>query len=118
MLRGTELLSKMRDLGPISKSELVRNCGYVSAKKDGSERLHYSDFYEALLEAKGLSFRDDQGKDLSKEGRKLTFSTHVHFNGNLMVGKAYTELLDLQPGDSFEIKLERNGIRLIPTTRP
>jgi len=38
----------------------------------------------------------------------------VHFNGNLMVGKAYTQQLDLKPGDSFEIRLEKGQIRLVP----
>ena len=31
-----------------------------------------------------------------------------------MIGKAYTAMLDLQPGDDFEIKLGRKQIRLIP----
>jgi hypothetical protein len=30
------------------------------------------------------------------------------------VGKAYTAVLDLQPGDEFEIKLGRKQIKLIP----
>jgi hypothetical protein len=30
------------------------------------------------------------------------------------VGKAYTALLDLKPGDEFEIKLGRKAIRLVP----
>jgi hypothetical protein len=34
--------------------------------------------------------------------------------GNLMVGKAYTAQLGLQPGDEFEIKLGRKQIKLIP----
>jgi hypothetical protein len=38
----------------------------------------------------------------------------VQFNGNLMVGKAYTAQLGLQPGDEFEIKLGRKQIKLIP----
>ena len=29
-------------------------------------------------------------------------------------GKAYTAMLDLEPGDEFEIKLGRKQIRLIP----
>lgn len=40
--------------------------------------------------------------------------THVLFNGNLLVGKAYTTQLGLQPGDVFEIKLGRRQIRLVP----
>lgn len=38
----------------------------------------------------------------------------VQGNGNLLVGKAYTAMLDLQPGDEFEIKLGRKQIRLSP----
>jgi hypothetical protein len=30
------------------------------------------------------------------------------------VGKAYTAMLDLAPGDEFEIKLGRKQIRLVP----
>ena len=35
-------------------------------------------------------------------------------NGNLLVGKAYTAMLGLQPGDEFEIKLGRKQVRLVP----
>lgn len=35
-------------------------------------------------------------------------------NGNLLIGKAYTAMLNLQPGDEFEIKLGRKQIRLVP----
>ena len=38
----------------------------------------------------------------------------VQGNGNLLVGKAYTALLELKPGDEFEIKLGRKQIRLVP----
>ena len=51
---------------------------------------------------------------VGKAGRKLSFNTKVQFNGNLMVGKAYTAMLDLKPGDEFEIKLGRKQIRLVP----
>ena len=47
-------------------------------------------------------------------GRKLSYVATVQGNGNLLVGKAYTAMLDLQPGDEFEIKLGRKQIRLIP----
>ena len=48
-----------------------------------------------------------------KAGRSLGYITKVHFNGNLLVGKAYTDQLGLQPGDEFEIKLGRKQIKLI-----
>ena len=52
MITGPDLLAKVKELGDVSKSELVRECGYLSTKKDGSERLNFTAFYEALLNAK------------------------------------------------------------------
>ena len=113
MITGSELLAKVKELGDVSKSDLVRECGYVSTKKDGGERLNFTAFYEALLGAKGVSLgADSAGR--GKGGRSLSFVTKIQFNGNLMVGKAYTALLDLKPGDEFEIKLGRKQIKLIP----
>ena len=114
MLTGSDLLAKVKELGDASKSELVRQCGYVSSKKDGTERLNFTAFYEALLEAKGMTLGDAGGKGKGKGGRSLSYVAKVQFNGNLLVGKAYTALLDLQPGDEFEIKLGRKQIKLIP----
>ena len=45
MLTGPELLAKVKELGDVSKSELVRECCYLSTKKDGSERLNFTAFY-------------------------------------------------------------------------
>lgn len=112
MLTGAALLAKVKELGDASKSDLVRACGYISTKKDGSERLNFTAFYEALLNAKGLDFGGSPRS--RKGGRKLSFSTKIQFNGNLMVGKAYTAMLDIKPGDEFEIKLGRKMIRLVP----
>ena len=112
MLTGTDLLAKVKELGDVSKSDLVRSCGYVSSKKDGADRLNFTAFYEALLEAKGVSLGDGGSK--GTPGRKLSYVATVQGNGNLLIGKAYTALLDLQPGDEFEIKLGRKQIRLIP----
>jgi len=112
-LTGPDLIAKVKELGEVSKTELVRGCGYVSTKKDGTERLNFTAFYEALLDAKGVSLG---GKESRKGvgGRQLSYTTHVHFNGNLMVGKAYLALGDFKPGDTFEIKLSKGGINLIP----
>ncbi len=115
MLTGPELLAKVKELGDVSKSELVRECGYVSTKKDGTERLNFTSFYEALLGAKGVSLgADSAGRGTGKGGRKLSYTTKIQFNGNLLVGKAYTAVLDLKPGDEFEIKLGKKQIKLIP----
>jgi hypothetical protein len=113
-LTGSDLLAKVKELGDASKSDLVRAAGYVSTKKDGSERLNFTAFYEALLEAKGVSLGDGAGKGKGKGGRSLSYQAKIQFNGNLLVGKAYTAMLDLKPGDEFEIKLGKKAIRLVP----
>lgn len=61
MLTGPELLAKIKELGFVSKSELVRECGYISTKKDGGSRLNFTAFYEALLAAKGVTPDTDGG---------------------------------------------------------
>ncbi len=113
-LTGSDLLAKVKEQGDASKSDLVRAAGYVSTKKDGSERLNFTAFYEALLDAKGVNLGKDSGNGKGKAGRSLSYVAKVQFNGNLLVGKAYTGLLDLKPGDEFEIKLGKKQIRLIP----
>ena len=114
MLTGSDLLTKVKELGDVSKSDLVRACGYVSTKKDGGERLNFTAFYEALLEAKGVNLGDTGRAGIGKGGRKLSYVATVQGNGNLLIGKAYTALLDLKAGDEFEIKLGRKQIRLVP----
>ncbi len=115
MLTGSDLLAKVKELGDVGKSELVRACGYISTKKNGNERLNYTAFYEALLEAKGISLGDSNDTNIGKGGRKLSYIAKVQGNGNLLIGKAYTAILDLKAGDEFEIKLGRKQIRLLPT---
>ena len=115
MLTGSELLAKVKELGDVSKSELVRACGYVTTKKNGGARLNFTAFYEALLEAKGINLGDTGVAGIGKGGRKLSYIAKVQGNGNLLIGKAYTALLDLKAGDEFEIKLGRKQIRLLPT---
>ena len=115
MLTGSDLLAKVKELGDVSKSDLVRTCGYVSTKKNGGERLNFTAFYEALLEAKGINLGDSGVAGIGKGGRKLSYKTTVQGKGNLLIGKSYTALLDLKAGDEYENKLGRKQIRLLPT---
>ena len=113
MLTGSELLTKVKDLGDVSKTDLATACGYVSKKKDGSDRVNFTAFYEALLNAKGIDLGGGNA-GVGKGGRKLSYVATVQGNGNLLIGKAYTAMLDLQVGDEFTIKLGKKAIRLIP----
>jgi hypothetical protein len=40
MLIGTERLAKVKGIGDVSKSGLVRSAGYVCTKKDGTDLSH------------------------------------------------------------------------------
>ena len=114
MLTGADLLSKVKELGDVSKSDMAKACGYISVKKDGGERINFTAFYEALLNAKGVDLGGGSA-GVGKGGRKLSYKAVVQGNGNLLVGKAYTAMLDLQPGDEFEIKLsKKKGVTLVP----
>ena len=83
-----------------------------ATKKNGGQRVNFTAFYEALLSAKGVELGTGTA-GIGKGGRKLSYTAKVQGNGNLLVGKAYTAMLDLNPGDEFEIKLGRKAIRLI-----
>ena len=109
MLTGAELLAKVKDLGDVSKTDMATACGYVSQKKDGSNRVNFTAFYEALLNAKGVDLGGGSA-GVGKGGRKLSYKAVVQGNGNLLVGKAYTAMLDLQPGDEFTIKLSKKKV--------
>lgn len=102
MLVGQELLAKVRELKDASKSDLVRECGYVK-----NDKLCFTQFYEALLEAKGVELTKP-----AKRGRALTFKTKVQFNGKLTIGENYVQELGFKPGDEFEIKLGRKSVTL------
>jgi len=116
MLTGADLLAKVKELGDVSKSDMAKACGYVSTKKDGGERINFTSFYEALLNAKGVDLGGGGSAGIGKGGRKLSYKAVVQGNGNLLVGKAYTAMLDLQPGDEFTIKLsKKKGVTLVPS---
>tara|TARA_Y100001933_G_scaffold250131_1_gene285940 strand:+ start:156 stop:518 length:363 start_codon:yes stop_codon:yes gene_type:complete len=114
MLTGSDLLAKVKELGEVSKTEICRACGYVTTNKKGRERTNYTAFAYALLEAKGLAFGDKPTAGIGKGGRKLSYVATVQGNGNLLIGRAYTALLDLKAGDEFKIKLGKKQIRLLP----
>ena len=44
MLTGSDLLANVKELGDVSKTDLVRSCGYVSSKKVGREHLNFTAF--------------------------------------------------------------------------
>ena len=53
MLSGNQLINTVKSLPDADVKELARTCGYISTRKDGTDKLNFTDFYVALLSAKG-----------------------------------------------------------------
>ena len=56
MLSGNQLLTTVQSLPEADIKQLVKTCGYISTRKDGTEKLNFNDFYVALLTAKANNF--------------------------------------------------------------
>lgn len=121
-LKGKALLDAITSLGKVSKTEAVRATGYVSFKKDGTERLNFTAFYAAVLEAKGMTFiGGDDESSAGGKGKGLSFLTTVHQNGAIHLGPSYAEMMGAATGDKVRIKTARGRITLTledPTDTP
>ena len=110
-LVGPDLVAKVKDLNNhLSKTEIAIACGYYRMS-DGEPYPLFFEFYTAVLD----SYETNQGINLGefpRNSRKLSYRAIVQGNGNMVLGKAYTAMMDLHPGDEFEIKLGNNNIRL------
>ena len=52
MLTGKTLIKAIQDNSDLSKSDLLRVTGYTSVRKDGSIKLNFTQFYQALINIK------------------------------------------------------------------
>ncbi|MEG3437708.1 AbrB family transcriptional regulator [Pannus brasiliensis CCIBt3594] len=109
-LTGKALLQKVKELSHLPRRETAKRCGYYSQSKDGQVRVNLTDFYDAVLAAKGVPLDPEGTKD--GRGREPTFRVSVHKNGQIVIGSTYTEQMNLKPGDEFEIKLGYKHIHL------
>jgi len=110
-LTGKALLQKVKDLSQLPRRERAKQCGYYTATKNGQVRVNLTDFYDALLAARGIPLSPEGPKD--GRGREPTYRVSVHKNGQIVIGATYTEAMGLKPGDEFEIKLGYKHIHLI-----
>ena len=108
---GKALLQKVKDNTELSKRELAKQCGYYTESKEGEIRANMTGFYDALLEARGISLEPEKAK--TGRGRDASYVVTVHSNGQIVIGSAYTREMGLEPGDEFEIKLGYKHIHLI-----
>ena len=51
MLTGNQLIKTIKENAEVSKYDIVKLCGYISVRKNGSIKLNYTQFYQALLSA-------------------------------------------------------------------
>ena len=110
-LIGQELLSKVKELGNLSKEEKARECGYYTKTKNGIERVNMMKFLNALIDAEGIEL-DSSANGHGRGGRSASYRISVQSNGNLLIGSAYTKKMGLEKGDEFEITLGRKHIHL------
>jgi len=113
-LTGKALLQKAKEFNHLPKREQAKRCGYASRNKGNLERVNLTEFYEALIAARGYSLDPEQPKD--GRGREPTYRVSVHKNGQIVIGSTYTQSMGLNPGDEFEIKLGYKHIHLIQIT--
>ncbi|MGB0560707.1 MAG: AbrB family transcriptional regulator [Spirulinaceae cyanobacterium] len=109
-LTGKALLTKISELGDQPRREKARQCGYYTTSKNGDVRVNLTDFYDAILIARGVNLSPESTKD--GRGREPTYRVSVHKNGQIVIGATYTQEMGLEPGDEFEIKLGYKHIKL------
>ena len=56
MLSGNQLINTVQSLPEADIKEVVKTCGYISTRKDGTQKLNFTDFYIALLTAKANNY--------------------------------------------------------------
>jgi AbrB family looped-hinge helix DNA binding protein len=110
-LTGKALLQKVKELSHLPRRETAKRCGYYTVTKNSQTRVNLTDFYDALLVARGIPLSPEGSKD--GRGREPTYRVSVHQNGQIVIGAAYTKAMGLKPGDEFEIKLGYKHIHLI-----
>ncbi len=109
-LTGKALLQKVKELHDYSRRETAKLCGYYTITKNEQTRVNLTDFYDAVLAAKGVPLDPESTKD--GRGREPTYRVSVHKNGQIVIGSTYTQAMGLNPGDEFEIKLGYKHIHL------
>ncbi|MEQ8757217.1 MAG: AbrB family transcriptional regulator [Coleofasciculus sp. G1-WW12-02] len=109
-LTGKALLQKVKELSHLPRRETAKRCGYYTESKTGQTRVNLTDFYDAVLAAKGVPLDPEGAKD--GRGREPTYRVSVHKNGQIVIGSTYTQEMGLKPGDEFEIKLGYKHIHL------
>jgi hypothetical protein len=115
MLTGSELLAKIAEVTATgaSKTDIARACGYVTTKKDGSERINFTAYYEAVIAAKGVDLGTSAPKGKAPgRGKPLSFRIKASKAGVIPVTAGYSALIAVGDGDYVTIEQIANGLIL------
>ena len=113
MLTGSELLAKVAEMTGASKSDIARACGYVTTKKDGSERINFTAYYEAIITAKGVDLGTPAAKTRSgSRGKAPSYKATISAKGMVPIGAAYTSEAGWGGGDTVGITVSGDTITL------
>ena len=114
-LTGADLLAKVAEMGDdVTRFDLCQACGYINTvtAEDGTTKTSalYTAFYEALLEAKGMSMpKATRSGTGGAGGPKPSYTARVNSTGNLIVLGCYTKEANVPQGTSFSIQMEKNS---------
>lgn len=110
MLTGQELVKFVKGNPEMNKSQLAKGAGYTRTDDEGKTVVLIQAFYDALLAAQGLLIKKGQLR-----GRAAANQVSVQRNGIVVLGKRYTSDFGVNPGDTFNIEMDDDAIRLVPT---
>ena len=109
-LIGKLLLEQIALQKHLEKREVAIACGYCTTNKAGQTRPSMTNFYDAVLQAKGITL----GQSLAdgKQGKSAGYIAKVQKTGNLVIGAAYLRELNADSGATFSIKVTPTGLKL------
>lgn len=108
-LTGTELLSKIHELGDAPRDQVAIACGYVN---DKTGKPAYTPFYEALMTAKGVTLAPPAGKAPKGRGKAPSYEVTINKQGVAPIGAAYVTQAGWAPGDRLRIFVDGGRIGL------
>lgn len=113
-LTGNELLEVVREQAEAPRDELLNACGYYTIKEGGKRSYRYTDFYQALIEAQGITLKPPPS---TRAGRTLPYKLKAQKAGHALLGAAYTRNHGFKPGDKFKVEIKEGAIKLTPVRK-
>lgn len=114
-LTGDELLEVVKENAQAPKDELLTLCGYFTAKEGGRRSYRYTEFYQALIEAQGITLQPPTSG--TRGGRELPYKVTCQKGGQVLLGAAYTREGNFKTGQRFKVEVMEGSIKLTPVRK-